>query len=134
MGDITEVLMILGRLQEGVERLSADFSSEKNSAAASRKAIYEKHDQIQSEISSIRQDIEVAAVISAEGRREVAALARRVEQNKEDIQPSLDDWKRIKMMGLGIVGLLAIGGLSVGALLTMGVDAFKAALRSWLGG
>lgn len=134
MADNGDVLLAIGRLQASVDHMRADFSEEKKSAATSRKAIYERHEELKEEMSSMRSDMEVAALISAQGREEVKALAGKIDANRDAIQPSIDDWKRIKTLGVGITGVLAIGGMSIGAFLMMGIDAFKAAMRQWFGG
>ena len=134
MADASEVLMLLGRLSEGIEQLRKDFDTERQNAAQSRKSIYERHETLSQDLTSLKRDVEVGAIISAKGREEVKRLADQIDAHKAAVQPSIDDWNRIKTLGLGITGILAIGGLSVGALLMMGVDAFKAAVRSWLGG
>lgn len=134
LADMGDVMLALGRLQEGVDRLREDFTEEKASAAQSRKSIYEKHDALAHEMTKLKSDVVISAQIGAQTRNEVQSLVTKVDQNKADIQPSLEDWRRIKNLGLGITGVLALGGVTVGAFLSMGVDAFKAALRQWLGG
>lgn len=131
MSDLTDVLMILGRVSEGVERLRQDFGEEKAAAAASRKTIYERQDEMRSDLSNLRSDFDMKAAMQS---RELHDLAKSLEDHKTAVQPSVEEWKRIKTLGIGITGILAIGGLSIGAMLSMGLDAFKAAVRSWLGG
>lgn len=131
VSDLTDVLMLLGRLEAGVDRLRADFGEEKTQAAASRKALYERQDEMRGDLSNLKADIDMAAVISAQ---KLGELAKELKDHKEAVQPSVDEWKRIRTLGIGITGVLAIGGLSVGAMLSMGLDAFRAAMRSWLGG
>ena len=132
--DLNDILVGIGRLQESVDRLRGDFTEEKRSAAASRKTIYERQDELNAEIVRVAGDVNISAHIVAQNRDEVKRLGAIIDSHKDAIQPSIDDWRRIKTLGLGVTGVLAIGGLSVGAMLTMGIDAAKAALRSWLGG
>ena len=134
MAGMSDVMLALGRLQEGVDRLREDFTEEKASAAINRKSLYEKHDDLRSDLTKLKSDVVACAQIGAKTHDDVQALGRRVDQNKADIQPSLEDWRRIKNLGLGVTGVLAVGGVTVGAMLSMGVDAFKAAVRHWLGG
>lgn len=134
MPELTDVMLALGRLQEGFDRLREDFDVEKLSAAQSRRAIYERHETLGDGLVNLKKDVEIAALISAQGREEMKKLAVRIDEHREAIQPSIEDWKRIKNLGLGITGVLALGGLSVGALMSMGLDAFRAALRQFLGG
>lgn len=120
MADLNDVMLALGRVQEGVDRLRDDFTEEKQSASISRKSIYERQDDLSQELIRLKSDVQT--------------IGLKVDQNKSEIQPSIDDWRRIKNLGLGVTGILALGGLSVGAMMSMGMDAFKAALRHWLGG
>lgn len=113
-------MLALGRVQEGVDRLRDDFTDEKQSASVSRKSMYERQEELSQELIRLTAD--------------VRAVSQKIEQHKADIQPSIDDWRRIKNLGIGITGILALGGLSVGAMLSLGLDACKAALRQWLGG
>ncbi len=131
VSDLTDVLMILGRVQEGVERLRQDFGEEKAQASESRKVLYERQEEMRGNLSNLKSDIDMAAVVSAQ---KLGELAKELRDHKDAVQPSIDEWKRIRTLGIGITGVLAIGGLSIGAMLSMGLDAFRAALRSWLGG
>ena len=131
VADHADLILMMGRMAEGIERLRVDFSEEKTQAAASRKALYERQDEMRTDLSSLKADIDVAAVISTQ---KLAELSKSLEDHKAAVQPSVEEWKRIKTLGIGITGVLALGGLSVGAMLSMGLDAFKAAVRSWLGG
>lgn len=124
-------MLLMGRMAEGIERLRADFGEEKSQAAASRKALYERQEELRGDLSNLKNDIDMSAVITSQ---KIDALAADLKDHKAAVQPSVDEWKRIKTLGIGITGVLALGGLSVGAMLSMGLDAFKAAVRSWLGG
>lgn len=120
MADLNDVMLALGRVQEGVDRLRDDFTEEKQSASVSRKSIYERHDDLSHELARLKSDVQI--------------IGQKVERHKDEIKSAIEDWQRIKTLGVGITGILAIGGLSIGATLAMGVDAFKAAMRHWLGG
>lgn len=131
VADLGDVLLAMGRLQEGVDRLTKDFGDEKTSAAASRKAIYERQEEFSHGLTDLKNDVDMAAVLSTQ---KLGELTRVFDEHKAFVQPSIDDWRRIKAMGLGITGILAIGGLSVGALLMAGIDTFRAAMRQIFGG
>ena len=133
MSNDDAILLALGRLQASMDHMQRDFAEEKRSATESRRALYERHDDLQEQIGGLKMDLQISGQITAQVREEVKTVSQKVDQHKSDIQPSLDDWRKIKSLGLGVTGVLAIGGLSVGALLAMGWDAFKAALRSFLG-
>ena len=133
MVDENAVLLALGRLQASLDHMQRDFAEEKRSATESRRALYERHDDLQEQIGGLKMDLQISGQITAQVREEVKTVSEKVDQHKAEIQPSVEDWKKIKTLGLGVTGVLAIGGLSVGAFLSMGWDALKAAMRSWLG-
>lgn len=130
VSDLTDVLMLLGRLEAGIERLRQDFSEEKAQSAQSRKMIYDRQDDMRNDLSTLKTDIDIAAVISTQ---KLAELTKSLEEHKTAVQPSVEEWKRIKTLGIGITGVLAIGGLTVGAALAAGLDAVKTTIRAWLG-
>ncbi len=131
VSDLTDVLMLLGRVSEGVDRLRQDFGDEKAQAAQNRKTLFDRQDEMRNDLSSLRSDFDMAAVVQAKDMR---ALSRSLEDHKLAVQPSVEEWKRIKTLGVGITGVLALGGLSVGAMMATGLDALRNAVRSWLGG
>lgn len=133
MADLNDVLLAVGRLQEGVDRLREDFTEEKQSAAASRSTVHRRLDEQAAEIAEVKSDIGINAMITAQAREEVKALGGAITQHKDDIQPAIEDWRRMKTLGTGLAGLLAIGGLSVGAALTWAGEATAATVRRWLG-
>lgn len=133
MADLNDVMLAIGRLEGEVRIHREDFAEEKRAAAASRKAIYEKTDELSARIARVETDIGISGQINAQVREEVKHLGESVAQHKVDIQPSIDDMRKLKNLGMGISGVLAIGGLSVGTMLTMGLDAVKAALRQMIG-
>lgn len=129
--DHADLMLLMGRMAEGIERLRVDFGEEKSQAAASRKALYGRQEELRGDLSNLKSDIDMAAVISAQ---KMDALASELKDHKAAVQPSVEEWKRIKTLGIGITGVLAIGGLSVGAMLAAGIDTVRAALRHWIGG
>ena len=133
MSDENAVLLAIGRLQASLDHMQRDFAAEKISATQSRRALYERHDGLQEQIGSLRMDLQAAGQTTLQAREEARSAIEKVEQHRAEIKSSVEDWKKIKTLGMGITGVLAIGGLSAGALLSMGWDALKAATRSWLG-
>lgn len=129
--DHTDLMLMMGRMAEGIERLRVDFSEEKTQAAASRKALYDRQDEMRSGLSSLKADIDVAAVVTTQ---KLGDIEKELKDHKAAVQPSVDEWKRIRTLGIGITGVLAIGGLTVGAMLAAGIDTVRAALRHWIGG
>ncbi|ODT79365.1 MAG: hypothetical protein ABS76_21105 [Pelagibacterium sp. SCN 64-44] len=65
-------------------------------------------------------------------RAEVKNLTKTVTDNQEAAQPTIDEWKRIRAIGIGLVGLLALGGVSVGGALAWTGESVVNAIRHWL--
>jgi hypothetical protein len=120
-----EISLMLGQVLEGVKQLRADFQEEKQNAHESRSTMHRRLDEHAEEIGKLRTDVAVAGKIEAQVRNELKSL-------KAAVDPSLEDWKRMKTLGLGIVSLLAIGGVSFGAFLMWAGDAAATAVRHWL--
>ncbi|RUX03178.1 MAG: DUF1515 domain-containing protein [Mesorhizobium sp.] len=132
MASLEDIFLALGRVQEGVEQLREDFQEEKRNAHESRTALHRRLDEQAAEISSLKTDVAIHGKIEAQVRNEVRALGDKVEANQKAVQPSVDDWKRMKTLGIGIAGLLALGGLSFGAFIMWAGDAAATAVRHWL--
>lgn len=127
-----EISLMLGQVLEGVKQLRADFQEEKQNAHESRATVHRRLDEHAEEIGKLRTDVAVHGQVEAQVRNEVKALGAQVAANQEAMQPSVDDWKRMKALGIGIAGLLALGGLSIGAMLMWAGDAAATAVRHWL--
>ncbi|MDX8492926.1 DUF1515 family protein [Mesorhizobium sp. VK22B] len=125
MASLEDIFLALGELKGGVEQLRRDFQEEKRSAQESRAGVHRRLDEQAEEIAKVRTDVAVDGEITAQVRNEVKSL-------KEAVNPSLEDWKRMKALGIGIAGLLALGGLSFGAFLMWAGDAAVTAVRHWL--
>ncbi|WP_434729494.1 hypothetical protein [Rhizobium binae] len=65
-------------------------------------------------------------------REEIKALKETVDRNHDSTQLALEDWKRIKTLGVGISGIIALAGLTAGATITWASDGAVAWLRYWL--
>lgn len=137
-----EIMLAIGRLQEGMDRIRDDFAEEKKSAAESRKHISYRHDILASEIVQVKHDIELGSLLSSQVKNEMKALSdqistkidKHIESHKSEIVPALEDWNHIKRIGLGITGVLALSGLTAGAVMSIGIDAIRTALKNFIGG
>lgn len=124
-----QILEKLGRVQEGVERLREDLRTEQEHAHESRSAVHGRLDDVGVRLGQVESAIAVDGQISAQVRAEVAALRENFNKSKETI----DEFRRMKAVGVGIVGLVGLGGTAFGASLFWWGDAVKAAITHWLG-
>lgn len=133
MADLNDVMLMLGRLQNSVENLREDFAEEKHDAAISRANVHRRLDDQADDIGKVREDILITAQVAAQAREETKALHGTLNSHRSEVDPAIEDWKRMKTLGVGLVGLLALGGLSVGAFLTWAGETAADAVRRWLG-
>lgn len=126
MADLNDVMRALGRLEGSVTALREEFVQEKQSAAESRRILYQRVDDLSDEVGQVKLDVQ------ANGQ-EVKALGENIAQHKAKIDPAIADWTRMKNLGLGVSGVIGLGGASFGAIAMMGWDYVKDTLRTWLG-
>lgn len=121
--DLThEVLVRLGELSASVQHLHNDFGDEKIAARDNRAAMHRRLDEQARELSALKTELTLS-------RQVVEDLAR---TQADTVLPAVSDWRDIKATGLRIVGVLAIGGVSVGAGMAWFSDQAVSLLRQWL--
>jgi archaellum component FlaC len=132
MASNDDIMLALGKLQAGVDRLRVDFQDEKQMAHESRAVIHQRLDSQVQQIAHMETTIAVSGQIDAQVRGEIQALKETVEKNQESVSPAIEDLKRMKTLGLGIAGLIALAGLTIGSIVMWASEAAVAAIRHWL--
>lgn len=131
--DIMRVLWQLeAKLDAVTDRMDRgdDLSKEERRAAhESRAVIHKRLDEQVDKINSVQTKIEIHGQIEAQLRDNIKGLKATVEA---DISPTVDEWKRMKTLGVGISGLIALAGLTVGGIVAYIGDGAVAAIRHWL--
>ncbi|ANL48634.1 hypothetical protein AMC87_CH04013 [Rhizobium phaseoli] len=134
-----DILRALGRvegrltgIEENVSLLREEMSDEKQNAHESRSVIHRRLDDQGKQISHLDTTMVISGAVDATLREEIKTLKDTVEKNHAATQPALDDWRRIKTLGVGISGLIAIAGLTAGATITWMSDGAVAWVRHWL--
>lgn len=121
--DLTnEVLLRLGEVSASVQHLLSDFGDEKIAARANRAAMHRRLDEQARELSALKTELTLS-------RQVVEDLAR---IQAETVLPAVSDWRDMKATGLRVVGVLAIGGVSLGATMAWFSDQAASLLRHWL--
>ena len=113
-----EIMRALGRLEEGVARLRADFTDEKEHSAESRGRMHQK-------LEKIEEDVGIVGKVAAQARDKADATESVL---TGDVKPVTDEIKRMKLMG---IGALAVVGLAAGWLGASAAQIIEA-LRAWL--
>lgn len=98
----------------------------------SRAVVHARLDEVVDRLGKIETALALAGTVDDQVRQELDDLKKTVADNAAAAAPTLDEWKRIRAIGLGLVGLLAVGGVSVGAALAWAGETVVNAVRSWL--
>lgn len=132
MASNDDIMLALGKLQAGVDRLRADFQDEKQMAHESRSVIHQRLDNQVQQIAHMETTIAVSGEIDAQVRGEIQALKETVEKNQGIVSPALEEWKRMKTLGVGISGLIALAGLTIGGIVAYMSETAVTGIRHWL--
>ncbi len=90
-------------------------------------------DALKDEVSELKTAVAVDVAVSAQHRDKSEERFKSIEATlSEEIKPQTEEWKRMKTLGLGFAGLLALGGISFGAMLAYAGDTAVAVVRKWL--
>lgn len=134
-----DILRALGRvegrlsgIEESVSLLREDVSDEKDNAHESRSVIHRRLDEQARQIHLLDMTVTVSSNVDGQIREEIKNLKETVETNHEAVAPALDEWKRLKTLGVGISGLIALAGLTVGGTISYAGDGMVAWFRHWL--
>ncbi|WP_434713008.1 DUF1515 domain-containing protein [Rhizobium sp. YTUHZ045] len=134
-----DIMRALGRvegrltgIEENVSLLRNEVSDEKENAHESRSVIHKRLDEQAKQIAHLDTTVAISGGVDATLREEIKSLKETVDKNHAATQPALEDWKRIKTIGYGVSGLIAIAGLTTGAILTWMSDGAVAWVRHWL--
>lgn len=117
-----EVLVRLGELSASVQHLCTDFGDEKIVARDNRAAMHRRLDEQARELSALKTELTLS-------RQVVEDLAR---TQADTVLPAVEDWRDMRRAGLAVVGLLALGGVSLGAAMAWFSDQASVLVRHWL--
>lgn len=139
MATEADILRALGRVEEAIagiresiSHLREDFGDEKDHAHESRAVIHRRLDEQTSQIGKLETTVAISGQVDAQLRDQIADLRDQVEGNQAAVSPAIEEWKRMKALGYGISGLIALAGLTIGGVVAWASDGAVAALRHWL--
>jgi hypothetical protein len=120
--DLNEIMRALGRLETGQERMRADFDAEKEATRDSRGRMHAK-------LEKIEEDVSIVGQVAAQARSESAATKNLVD---EEIKPVTDDMKRMRLIGIGAIGLVGFAFTALGITLAAVGEGVVQVIRGWL--
>lgn len=116
--------LILQRLGE----LRDDIANDREASSESRRQTHERIDELIQQIGRLETTVAVDGKVQAQTRDEIKMLTRRVSR----MEPVADEWRRIQKIGIGLFGLIAVGGISIGGFLAAGGNWLVDIIRHWL--
>ena len=122
----------LSGINESVAQLRRDVGDEKTNAHESRSVIHRRLDEQAKQISHLDTTVAITGGVDAQIREEIRSLKETVNKNHDAVQPSLEEWRRMRTIGIGISSLIAFAGLTIGGILTYVGDGAVSAIRHWL--
>ncbi|MDQ0303791.1 hypothetical protein [Ancylobacter polymorphus] len=92
-----------------------------------------KQDDLYAELAELKTAVHVDVAVSAQHRDKSEARFDAIEKTlNEEIKPQTDDFKRMKQIGIGFAGMIALGGMSVGGMVVYAGDVAVNWVRHWL--
>jgi len=116
-----EILQKLGRIEEKQDRVRVDLDKEQEHARENRAAIHQKLGDLTDRMTKVESSITVAAGIDVQVRNELNAM-----------KPAVEDFTRMRSIGLSAVGVIALGGTAFGASLIWWGEQMITAIRGFL--
>lgn len=133
MDDPEGISRSLGKVEGTLQQLIKAAEEDRASAAEWRRSVYHLLQDHADQINDLKTDVRIGAEISAQARESAKSVGEQLnERMDEDIVPTIEEWKKIKAMGLGMFALISLGGAMVIATIAYFWDAIAAAIRSGL--
>lgn len=136
-----DILRALGRvegrlsgIEESVSLLREDVSDEKQNAHESRSVIHRRLDEQARQIHLLDMTVTVSSNVDGQIREEIKTLKETVQNNHASVQPTIEEWKKLKIVGSSISGLIALSGLTAGTIIAVYGKAVITSALTWLKG
>lgn len=127
---------LLGQLIESVAGLRRDitdmredFDTEKDHAHESRKDVHRKIDDLTGRVSNVENKIEISGHVTAQARDKIDMMEATL---TDDVKPTVDEFKRMKLIGWSVVSIVGIGGTAFGASLIWWGEQVISSIRHFL--
>lgn len=109
------LLKMMEQVRDDMRHMQDGMQARDELSRQSRARLYERIDEVANDVGTIKGDIRILGEVDGQVRGELQALSATVAANQAEVGPSVEEFKRMKMVGLSIVGLIGIGGTAFGA-------------------
>lgn len=135
-----QLLEAVAGLRRDITEMRDDFAQEKDHAHESRTDVHRKIDDLTDRVGKVEGKIEIAGQVTAQTRDRIDDVSEGVTERLDafdttlttDIKPTVEEFKRMKMIGWSIVGVVGVGGTAFGASLIWWGEQVANAIRSLL--
>ncbi len=108
---LDDISVMIGRMEAEVSGLRRDFQAAELRSVDHRANVHRRMDGIMEDLGEVKAEVSVAN--------------ERIEAVKDDVaemKPVTDEVKRWKLMGIGALGVVGIGGASIGYAFQQPID------------
>lgn len=109
------LLKMMEQVRDDMRHMQDGMQARDELSRQSRARLYERIDEVANDVGTIKGDIRILGEVDGQVRGELQSLQATVAANQAEVGPSVEEFKRMKMVGLSIVGLIGIGGTAFGA-------------------
>lgn len=109
------LLKMMEQVRDDMRHMQDGMQARDELSRQSRARLYERIDEVANDVGTIKGDIRILGEVDGQVRGELQTLSATVAANQAEVGPSVEEFKRMKMVGLSIVGLIGIGGTAFGA-------------------
>jgi len=125
LATLEELALMLGGINKSIEFLREDFREEKEVSHQSRSTMHKRMDDQTKELGEVKMAVAMSA-------RDVSDARIAIEAHKNAVMPSVEEWKRMKLLGGSFLVLAGIAGVSFVGFLSWAGDAAVSSVRTWL--
>lgn len=116
-----EIYTMLGRIEEGQNRVRIDLDAEKQETRSHRDDILSGMKALDARLDKVETSITLSAAVDVQVRSELNSIG-----------PTIEDFRRMRAVGLSIVAVIALGGTAFGASMMWWYDTVVSAIRTIL--
>lgn len=124
-----QILEKLGSIAAGQDQLRKDFDRERDQSRDSRHDLHDKVDVFGERLIHLEATVQIAGQVAAQTREQILGFEKTL---TEDVTPTVDEFKRMKLIGWSVVGVVGLGGTAFGASLIWWGEQVGNAIRSLL--
>ena len=124
-----QIIESVAGLRRDISGLRDDFDVEKNHAHDSRKDVHRKIDDLTDRVGKVETTVQVAGKVAAQTRDHIDSMESTL---NDDVKPTVDEFKRMKLIGWSVVGIVGLGGTAFGASMIWWGEQTVSAIRHFL--